>query len=345
MTGAVSDHGIPARDHIDLVVRGAGRLGVKGEIVTGAAAVELPRFPERADDAHKGDVGRVVVVGGRMDEVGMVGAPALAANAAFRAGVGLVQILTTAGAQRAVSVLAPCATTRLLDASEPESVDLARMAQEFHANVVAVGPGLSPAIEGGHILTLMNTFTGGVVVDADGLNALAAVGRWCAPCEGQVVVTPHSGEMRRIVAGLGMGGKLKAESRKPKADYRKQKTENGMSQEAGARKRIAEAVANETRAVVVLKGAGTVVSDGSRTYVNRTGHSGMATGGAGDVLTGVIAALMGQKMAAFEAAVLGVHLHGRAGELAGERVGRVSVTAVDLVDSLGEAIESVRAGR
>ncbi len=104
------------------------------------------------------------------------------------------------------------------------------------------------------------------------------------------------------------------------------------------RRRSAEWLARETAAVVVLKGAGTVVSDGRRTYVNQTGHSGMATGGAGDVLTGVIAALIGQKMQAYEAAVLAVFLHGCAGELAGHEVGRISVTAVDIVDHLGAAI-------
>jgi NAD(P)H-hydrate epimerase len=89
--------------------------------------------------------------------------------------------------------------------------------------------------------------------------------------------------------------------------------------------------------VLVLKGAGTVVTDGRRVYVNTTGNPGMATGGAGDVLTGVVAALIGQGLSPFDAAVLGVYLHGLAGDIAAERLGEVSLIATDLIDHLGQA--------
>ncbi len=271
--------------------------------------MEVPAFPKRADGVHKGDVGRIVVFGGRFDEVGMVGAPALVANAAFRVGAGLVQVITTEAARAVVAGLAPCATTRVMGAAD--GARLAEMATEFRADVVAIGPGLSPTVTGADVLGLVEGFDGGVVIDADGLNALATVGKWCVPA-GRVVVTPHPGEMRRLVDGLAV--------------------------EVADREACARAVSMATGAVVVLKGAGTVVSDGGEVYVNSTGHSGMASGGMGDVLTGVIAGLMGQRMDSFEAAVLGVWLHGKAGEIAGERVGRVSVMATDVVDSVGEAI-------
>ena len=279
----------------------------------------IPAFPGRAYDAHKGDVGRIVVIGGRLDDVGMVGAPALAANAAFRTGAGLVQILTTREAQLPVSILAPCATTRAL--RDGDASGLASLASEVHADVVAVGPGLSPEVSGEDLVALMAAFDGGIVIDADGLNALARIGRWQAARPAQVVVTPHPGEMRRLLNGLGIDA------------------------DAGQREAGAEALAGETGAIVVHKGAGTVVTDGQHTCVNGSGNSGVATGGAGDVLTGVVAGLMGQKMGAYEAAVLGVYLHGRAGDLAGEQLGQVSITALDMVDSLADAIQGLKVQR
>ncbi len=281
-----------------------------------AANDAVPAFPERPDDAHKGNVGRIVIVGGRLDNVGMVGAPALAANAAFRTGAGLIQILTTREAQAPVHVLAPCATTRVMQPGDPAR--LAELAGEFAADVVAIGPGLSPLISGKHVQALLSAFNGGIVVDADALNALATLGSWRAGHEGRIVVTPHPGEMKRLLKGLG------------------------IDVQVSQRKEAAEALARTTGTIAVHKGAGTVVSDGDQTYVNQTGHSGMATGGTGDVLTGMIAALMGQNMSAYEAAVLGVYLHGRAGELAGRRLGMLSISAADMVDAVAEAIRNHR---
>jgi len=281
-----------------------------------ASTNDIPAFPDRADDVHKGNVGRLVIVGGRFDDVGMVGAPALAANAALKVGVGLVQILTTKEAQLPVSILAPCATTRVLPGGDGSHlIDAARA---FRADVVAIGPGLAPNITGPDILRFVDSFQSGVVIDADGLNALARVGTWSVSRKGQIVITPHAGEMGRLLKGLG------------------------RIADASARSVCAKSVANETGTIVVLKGAATVVSDGERVYVNATGHSGMATGGSGDVLTGMIAGLMGQGMNAFDASVLGVYLHGRAGEFAGERTGMVSMTAADLLDDIGRSIDTHR---
>lgn len=284
--------------------------------------VAIPAFPARDDDAHKGVVGRIVVIGGRFDDVGMVGAPALSANAALRAGAGLVQILTTREAMQPVSILAPCATTRVMH--EGDESRLASLARDFGADVVAVGPGLCPRVTGEHVLTLMEEFDGGMVVDADALNALASLGTWGAAPKRRIVLTPHAGEMKRLLAGMGMENVL------PRVATR------GLGVED--RSTIAQGLATKTGTIVVLKGAGTVVTDGTRTYVNDTGHSGMATGGAGDVLTGTIAALIGQKMDAFDAAVLGVYLHGRAGEIAADELGDISVTASDIAEAIAEAV-------
>ncbi len=273
---------------------------------------DIPALPKRADDVHKGDVGRILIIGGRLDEVGMVGAPALCANAAFRAGAGLVQILTPPEVQRAVAPLAPCATTRALSMDGTGSLTAA--AVEFGADVVAVGPGLSPAVTDAQVLDLLAGFSGGVVIDADALNALSRLGKWKGNWPHQLVLTPHPGEMRRLLSGRGLDVPVER------------------------RRDAAVALAKDTGAVVVLKGAGTVVAGGARVYINQTGNAGMATGGAGDVLTGIIAALMGQTMTPYAAAVLGVYLHGLAGDMAAEEVGRLSLTALDLIDFLPEAI-------
>ena len=272
--------------------------------------VDIASLPSRPDDAHKSSVGRIMVVAGSMGERAMAGAAGLCANGALRAGAGLVCVATQREALPIVAVLAPCATGMALDFG----ADINSLAVGFGADVVAVGPGLGDRVTGAQVTDLLGRFSGKVVLDADALNGLAQQGRWNARWPHNVVLTPHPGEMKRLCAGWGWDD--------PDADRRK----------------LACRFAGETGVVVVLKGARSVVADPDRVYVNQTGNSGMATGGAGDVLTGIIAALMGQKMSAFDAAVLGTHLHGLAGDFAAEELGRMSVTAADLVDFLPEAL-------
>ncbi|HRX87382.1 MAG TPA: NAD(P)H-hydrate dehydratase, partial [Phycisphaerae bacterium] len=193
---------------------------------------QIPKLPKRALDAHKGDVGRVLVVGGSLGEHGMIGAPALVANAALRSGTGLVQIATEASAMGYVATLAPCATTRAMAAGVD---DIAAFAVEFGADVVALGPGLGKTVSGQEVAALLDRFSGGIVVDADGLNALAALGKWRARWPHNVVITPHPGEMERLVKGWGLDVPVKE------------------------RERCAVALARETGVTVVLKGHGTVV--------------------------------------------------------------------------------------
>jgi NAD(P)H-hydrate epimerase len=275
---------------------------------------EIPLVPARRDDVHKGDVGRLMVIGGCFDEVAMVGAPALVANAAFRSGAGLVRILVPERLLMPVAVLAPCATMRLL----PETADgLLQAAGEFSADVAAVGPGLGQSLSASELLTFLEGFRSSVVIDADGLNLLATVPQVSIPHRERTVLTPHPGELRRLLAAHGLTP--------PSGDV------------ATARREAAVMLAERVGGVVVLKGRGTVVTDGQRMYVNETGNAGMATAGAGDVLTGVIAALIGQKMPPMEAAILGVYLHGLAGDFAAEEMGRWSMTALDIIEYLPEA--------
>lgn len=278
---------------------------------------DIPGLPARADDAHKSTVGRIMVVAGSMGEIGMAGAAVLTSNAALRSGAGLVCVATQRELMSTVSVTTPCATTMTIS----PGADIGELAVRWGADVVAIGPGLGDLITAEQMVHLMDRFSGGLVVDADALNALSRAGRWSAKWPHNVVLTPHPGEMKRLRDGWGLP--VRGEKR--------------GSNRGDDRERIAHEFAVETGAVVVLKGAHTVVADSNRVYVNQTGNSGMATGGAGDVLTGVIAALIGQQLSAFDAAVLGTHLHGLAGDFAAEELGRISLTATDLIDFLPDA--------
>lgn len=271
----------------------------------------VPPLPTRADDAHKGDVGRIAIIGGRLDEAAMIGAPALAANAALRSGAGLIQVVAPQKVLPTIITLAPCATGRTLPG--PDGPSLTQVAVSFGADVVAVGPGLDPAIDAARMTELLDRFSGNLVIDADGLNLLAAMGDWTAAWPHQIVLTPHPGEMRRLLEGRALDVSPS------------DRTESAVS------------LSRSCGAVVVHKGARTVVTDGQQVYVNPTGNAGMATGGSGDVLTGIIAALLGQKMSPFDAAVLGVYVHGLAGDMAAEELGRMALTALDLVEYLPDA--------
>ncbi|MBN1342601.1 MAG: NAD(P)H-hydrate dehydratase [Phycisphaerae bacterium] len=279
----------------------------------------ITKLPKRAREAHKGHFGRVLVVGG---SVGMVGAPALAANAALRGGAGLVKIACPDRSQQATAGLAPCATSEPLPSTGNGLISAAGVEQletlAAEHDVLAIGPGMGVGSDLVEVLTgLLALPEKPKVIDADGLNNLANVNGWWQRARGPIVLTPHPGEMRRLIDGARLDCDL--------AD----------------RRGSATALSRTVGAIVVLKGAGTVVADGDRVFVNRTGNPGMATAGAGDVLTGLIAALIGQGMTPFDAAVLGVHIHGLAGDLASEELGQVSLVATDLIEFLPEAFALV----
>jgi|CXWL01.1.fsa_nt_gi NAD(P)H-hydrate epimerase len=280
---------------------------------------EIPPLPDRSPDAHKGNVGRLVIIGGCSADSLMVGAPALAANAALRSGAGLVQMLVPAELRESVCVLAPCATARTLPNSPQE---ILHCAMDYAADVMAIGPGLGRTLTPETIVQLLDAFDGPCVVDADALNMLAALPRedkaeWPIHHPHRIVLTPHTGEARRLLDAFGISKTIDTTPH--------------------SRRAAACALVEATGCTIVLKGHGTVVTNGDRIYTNETGNAGMATAGTGDVLTGVIAALIGQHMSPFEAAVLGVYLHGLAGDFAAEELGRHAMTALDVMDYLPEA--------
>jgi NAD(P)H-hydrate epimerase len=282
----------------------------------------LPQLKPRSADSYKGDFGRALLVGGSR---GMAGAISLSGMSTLRSGAGLVQLAVPTGVQATVASFEPSYMTVDLPEDHKGRMTasarsrIARLAET--ATAVACGPGLgrSPGLTKlvGWLFAKLNK---PLVIDADGLYALAQCGR-LAPRAADVsrILTPHEGEFRRLVPTI--------------------------PPEASRDDLIAEAKSLAARAnvVIVLKGHNTLITDGQRWAINRTGNPGMATGGTGDVLTGVITALLCQGLDAFEAAQLGVHLHGLAGDLAAAELGEVSLIASDLLRFLPAAFQQAQA--
>ena len=276
---------------------------------------QIPKLAQRKPDAHKGDFGRILIIGG---SIGMSGAAAIAGRAALRAGAGLVKVATPKSVLPVAAAIEPCYTTIPLAEDNKGRISnkaVNTVLKEVQQNdVIAFGPGATIARGVRDVLhTLLAQEELRLVIDADGLNFLAKSGDWVKVKKAEVILTPHPGEMKRLWSGL---------LREAMPCDRTQQTIE---------------LAKKTGCVVVLKGAGTVVADGQKVYVNTTGNPGMATGGSGDVLTGVIAALAGQGLDNFDAAVLGVYVHGLAGDMAAKKTGQISLTAADVIESLGQA--------
>jgi NAD(P)H-hydrate epimerase len=276
----------------------------------------IPVLPPRPRESHKGSYGTVLVVAGSR---GMAGAAALCGASALRSGSGLVRVATPAEIQPTVASFEPSYMTWPLPGDqdgmiqlEPSLPTLKRLISQ--CDVIAAGPGLGQSDDiRGLMRFLITSSDKPLVIDADGLNALAGQLELLAGVSRPVVLTPHPGEFARLT---------------------------GVDTAVVQRNRLERAAFLAGRSepmVVVLKGAGTIVTDGRRYYVNSSGNPGMATGGSGDVLTGAIAALIAQKLDAFEAAQLGAFLHGLAGDIARDQHGEVGMIAGDIVDALPDA--------
>ncbi|HEX4055355.1 MAG TPA: NAD(P)H-hydrate dehydratase [Tepidisphaeraceae bacterium] len=271
-----------------------------------------PPLPPRPVDGHKGLFGRVLIVGGSLD---MIGAPTLAGAAALRMGSGLVQIAMPVQVLAAALSVVPELIGLSLDESKASTRKLLDAADK--ADVLAIGPGLGQSRSIGQRLDALFRLDKPMVVDADALNYLASLQRWPKFFAAKAVLTPHPGEMKRLAKLIG------------RSDV--------PSDEKG-RIAIAAEAATAFGQVVVLKGHRTVVTDAKNVYVNNTGDSSLSKAGAGDVLSGILASLIGQGIDRFAAACAAVHLHGRAGEIAGKRLGRRSVLARDVIEAIAAAI-------
>ena len=276
---------------------------------------KLPVLAERAADSHKGLYGRVLVVAG---SVGMGGAAALSGSAALRAGAGLVTVATSKSAQPIVAGFEPAYMTIPLPEDEAGQISDAALDVLIEAvgksDVVVFGPGLGKSRALELIVRVLIQRAGlRLIIDGDGLNNLCRIKNWPEISRAAIVLTPHPGEFARLWKGL---------FREPLPADRQQQ---------------AQKLAERTGAIIVLKGTSTIVTDAEKVYINSTGNPGMATAGAGDVLAGVIAGLVGQSLSLFEAAELGVYIHGFAGDLAAKKKGQISLVAGDIVKYLSKA--------
>ncbi len=270
----------------------------------------------RVPDAHKGDFGHVMVVAGSL---GKAGAAVMAARGALRTGAGLVSVAVP-------NSMVPIIQQQIFEAMSipaAESIDgtfgigaedeLLKAAARM--NSCAIGPGLSTHYETVQMVRMfVRRLAIPLVIDADGLNALVGSLDVLKKVKVPVILTPHPGELGRL---LGISA----------ADVQKDRI--GIASEFSAKYKV----------ILVLKGAGTVIAapDG-RVFVNSTGNAGMATGGTGDVLTGMIGSLLAQGYPASQAACLGVYLHGLAGDLAAKEKGEASMIAGDLIEKIPEAM-------
>ncbi|HET8678402.1 MAG TPA: NAD(P)H-hydrate dehydratase [Blastocatellia bacterium] len=321
----------PASDYNgELVV---ADIGSPGELIRAAGSKLNLVEPEmisawlaasrRQPTANKGDVGKVLIIAGSR---GKTGAACLAGEAALRSGCGLVTIATPASSQPVVAAraLTECMTEPL---AETESGAVAReasdRAMELAAarDIVAIGPGLGSAEESTRdfVRLVVSRIARPMVIDADGLNALAPwTERFGGSAESLLILTPHPGEMSRLVD-------------KPVVEV----VRNRVA--------IARDFATQSKAILVLKGSRSLIAapDGE-VYVNPTGNPGMASGGTGDVLTGMIAGLIAQKPDdPIHSVVAAVYLHGLAGDIAAEWRGTRSMLASDITAMLGRAFIEV----
>lgn len=273
----------------------------------------LPPLRPRPTEGHKGTFGRVLVVAGSR---GMSGAAALSGLGALRGGAGLVYVAVPGGIVSTVASVEPSYLTIPLPEDEQGRITAEALttieSRAAEMSVVAIGPGWGRSSGLTQLAErLYAELPSPLVVDADALNALAERKTWSTH-GGPRVLTPHPGEFARLIdASIG--------------EVQQQ------------RDTLAQQFAADHGVIVVLKGHRTVVTDGTRMYHNTTGNSGMATGGTGDVLTGLLSALLAQGYEPFEAAQLATWLHGRAGDLAADEQSEPGLIASDVASHLGAA--------
>jgi len=264
---------------------------------------------ERPRDIHKGDCGRVLVIAG---SVGMAGAAMLCARGALRSGAGLVRISASEELYPILQVGVPEATC--------VSRDISRL-DYMAADAIAIGPGLGDDDSNGEIIrTILENYKKTVVLDADGINTIvrADLGQALMNTEAKVIMTPHPGEAKRFLEYFGLDVN----------------TEN--------REKTVDDLVVCSNAVCILKGRRTLVAAlHEKSYINTTGNPGMATGGSGDVLTGIIAALAGQGLDPVDAARAGVFIHGMAGDISAQLMGETGMTAIDIANNTALAFKQI----
>ena len=265
----------------------------------------MAKLPDRKPDSHKGDYGKILLLCG---SVGYTGAAALAAMGALRSGAGLVylgvpeRIYPIMAGKMLEPVVFPLGDQNGM-LSVGAIAELSKLLPRMDAVLIGCGLGIG---EGTFAVLryVLETFQGPVVLDADGITMVAGHKDLLRGRKGATVLTPHEGEFKRLMP----------------------MDEDRLS--------AAKALAVDLGVVVVLKGHMTVITDGIESYINRTGNPGMAVGGSGDVLAGVIVSLIGQGLSPLDAAACGVWLHGAAGELCAGEMGQYGMLPSDMLSAL-----------
>lgn len=279
----------------------------------------IKKIKPRLRDTHKGTYGHVFVLAG---SAGMTGAAYLTSTAALLSGSGLVTLGIPKGINPIMEEKLVEVMTKPLPETRAQTLSMKALPpiREFvkKADVIAIGPGLSGHKETKALVRrLVVMLDKNFVLDADGINAFKGAADLLKRVKTEFVITPHAGEMSRLT-GMSIASIQKD------------------------RKGVAKKVSKLYNCITVLKGSSTVVANPKgEVYINETGNPGMATGGVGDILTGIIASLMGQGLEPFGAAKLGVYIHGRAGDLAMREKGEISLIATDILNKLPEVFKKL----
>ena len=290
--------------------------------MTPSNLAQLPALPVRGPDFHKGNSGRILVIAG---SAGMTGAGGMASLSCLRSGGGVVlwaipRSLNSIGETLSMEVMTlPIPDTPSGAPSMDAREILVEAARE--TDCVVLGPGLPVAGDTGELMRLLiPEIYPPLIIDGGAFSAIGTDMMIFRKRQGPTIITPHPGEMGRII------GKTVAEVQEKRLDF-------------------AQKYAKLSGAIVALKGHETIVTNGQDVYINKTGNPGMATAGSGDVLCGVVSALVGQGLAPFEATKLGVFLHGLAGDLAAAETGMHGLIASDIISRLPAAFKSYGAMR
>ncbi|MDO5291643.1 MAG: NAD(P)H-hydrate dehydratase [bacterium] len=272
---------------------------------------DLKLLPSRPSNSNKGSFGKVLVIAGSKN---MSGACYMSAKAAYRMGAGLVKVLTVEENRTIMQTMLPEAIISTYHSERIEN-ELSKIQEDIRwASTIVLGPGIGISASSRTLLSLiLKEAQVPTIIDADGLNLLAELGKLEeAPLNEHMILTPHIKEMSRL---------LHIELNEVR--------ENAIE--------IAQKISKEKNYTLVLKDARTLVAGNESLYINTSGNDGMATGGSGDVLTGVIAGLLAQGMRPYQAACLGTYIHGMAGDIAAQKLGKYSLMATDIIEYLSVA--------
>jgi NAD(P)H-hydrate epimerase len=287
-------------------------------------------IPERKRYSHKGNYGHILIVAGSK---GKTGAALMAAKACLRAGAGLVTI----GIPESVAGIIQSRITEEMTLILPDkgngtlSEKASKSILDFldrTADVLAIGPGIGVNANTEKIMRdIMMNSSVPLLIDADGINSLSFSKKLLSEVKVPVILTPHPGEMARL---LSEKSKVKNQKTVAAKDIEKDRID------------IATSFAKQTKTYLVLKGVPTIVADPEgKGFINSTGNPGMSTAGSGDVLTGMIAGFLGQNKNPLNACLIGVYIHGLAGDIAASEKGEISLIATDIIDKIPNALISL----